>query len=201
MTIQCFEPHTARLFRYMIASADMYYSELEQRDVFLGNDEYGNIRIWGEIADGGPSTKIDLCEIFLEYGLYCCSWCNAAEAFYHMQDFGERLGYSLAKYIIENPALLAPENSAVHALEYIFDTMGACFSTEHSEAGTRLIITDCPLEKTAERSGLRNIELAHYGINAMCQSLIHVMNSDAKLIVSSSDQPEFIFTLMTPVPA
>ncbi len=201
MTTQFFEPHSARLFRYAIASADMYYAELEQRDVFLGNDKYGNLAIWGEIADRGPSTKIELCEIFLEYGLYCCSWCNMGEALYHMQDFGERIGRSLANYLVDNPSLLVPENSAIYALEHIFESMGACFSAEYSQTETRLMITDCPLEKTAERSGLRNIELAHHGINAMCQSLVHSMNSNLNLTVSSSDQPEFSFTIMMPVPA
>ncbi len=201
MTIRNFEPHTVRLCQYVIASADMYYTELEQRDVFLKHDGRGNIHIWGEIVGRGPSTKVDLCEIFLEYGLYCCSWCSMAEALYHMQDFGEQLGCSLAKYLTENSHLLTSPDPTVRALEHIFETMGACFSTEHSGSGTQLVVTDCPLEKTAERSGLRTIELAHHGINAMCRSLIRAMNPNLDLAISAPDSPEFIFTIVMPVPA
>ena len=201
MTIQYYEPHTAHLCQYVIASADMYFCEMEQRDVFLGNDKYGNLTLWGEIAGRGPSTKIDLCEIFLEYGLYCCSWCSMAETLYHMRDFGEQIGRSLAKYLTENPSLLAPENPAVRALEHTIEMMGARFSAEHSGTETRLIVTDCPLAKTAERSGLRNIELARHGINSMCKSLIHAMDPNLNLSTSSPDQPEFIFTISMPIPA
>ena len=49
MTTQSVELHTTCLLRYVIASADMYYAEMEQRDVFLSCDEHGNFRFWGEV--------------------------------------------------------------------------------------------------------------------------------------------------------
>ena len=124
-----------------------------------------------------------------------------AEALYHMQDFGRQIGRSLAKYLTENPSLLAPENPAIRALEHAIEMMGARFSSEHSKTVMRLIVRDCPLAKTAERSGLRNIELARYGINSMCQSLIHAMDPNLNLSTSSPDQPEFVFTISMPIPA
>lgn len=199
MTNQYSEPHTAHLFRYVIASADMYYSEMEQRDVFLASDEQGNFRIWGETAEGS-STEIDLCEIFLEYALYCYTWCSTAEAFYHMQDFGEHIGQSLAKYL-GNPPPLISENPMAGALECVFKTMDVCLTIEHCESEVRFIATSCPLEKAAERSGLRNVELAHYGINTMCQSLIHAMNPDLTLSASPETGREFIFTILMPAAA
>ena len=113
MITKPYEPSTLRLFQYVVASADMYYAEQEQRDVFLGRDDAGHIRIWGQTANGGPSTRIGLCRVFLEYGLYCSSWCSRAEANYHMQNFGDRLGHRLAKYLQANPALLAPDDPTV----------------------------------------------------------------------------------------
>jgi hypothetical protein len=201
MKIQYFEPHTVRLCQYVIASADMYFCEAEQRDVFLGNDKYGHLTLWGEISGRGPSTNIDLCEIFLEYSLYCCSRRGAAEALDYMRGFGEQIGRSLAKYLIENPSLLAPENPAVLALEHAIEMMGARFYVEHLENETRFIVTDCPLAKAAERSGLRNVELARQGINSMCQSLIYAMDPNLNLNASSSDQSEFVFTISMPIPA
>jgi hypothetical protein len=201
MTIKCFEPSTLRLFQYVIASADMYYSELEQRDVFLGIDEGGHIQIWGEIADSGPSTKVDLCRIFLEYGLYCCSWCSRAEALYHMQDFGDRLGHRLAKYLQDNPALLASDDPTVRAVEQVFEAIGADFSEDHIEAGVRFLLTSCPVEDAAKRSGLPYAELAHHGVNAMCRSLILDMNPHLSVYTSPDTLPQFMFTITEAIPA
>ncbi len=199
MTTKYFELSTVHLFRYKLASADMFYSEAGQRDVFLGHDEHGNFAIWGETADGDPSTKINLCEIFLEYGLYCCSWCSMDEKLYHMQYFGNQLGHSLAQYLKENPPLLEAENPAVRALEHVFRTIGACFSAEYSEGEVRFMVTDCPLENAAKHAGLYNVDLAHHGINAMCRSLILDINPDVTVNVSSGIRPEFILTITAPV--
>ena len=198
MTIQSVEPHVTRLLSYVIASADMYYAEMEQRDVFLSCDEQGNFCIGGKMADGEPSTTIDLFEIFLEYALYCCSWAGGEEALYNMQDFGERFGRSLAKQLENNVLLFKSRNSASYILRYIFETVDSHPAVENVDAGVRVIITDYPLEEAAKRSGLWNIELAHYGINSMCQSLIRCLNPGVSLKTSSDTRSEFIFTILTP---
>ena len=201
MTTKYNEPSAVHLFRYTLASADMYYSEVEERDVFIGNDEQGNFGIWGETVDGDPSTKINLCEIFLEYGLYCCSWCGMAERLYHMQSFGEQLGHAVAQYLRENPSLLVGENPAICALEHVFETIGACFSATYSETEVRFMVTDCPLENASKRSGLPNVELAHHGINSMCRCLILDINPEVTVNASSEIRPEFILTIKDPVTA
>ncbi len=198
MKTQPAEAHVTHLFRYVIASADMYYAEEEQRDIFLGCDEQGNFRIWGEITDEGPSTTIDLFEIFLEYALYCGSWSCAEESLYHMQDFGECLGRALAKYIKSAIPPSTPKNMAVQALKHILKTMDGYPSIENGGNEVRFIVPDFPLEKAAEHCGLRNVELAHYGLNAMCQSLIKGLNPHLTLSASSETRPEFIFTISTP---
>ncbi len=201
MTTKNIEPSTLRLFQYVVASADMYYAEEEQRDVFLGKDDAGHIRIWGQTANGGPSTRIGLCRVFLEYGLYCSSWCSSAEALYHMQDFGERLGHRLAKYLQDNPALLAPDDPTVRALEQVFGAIGADFSEDQIEAGVRFLLTYCPVEDAAKRYGLPYVGLAHRGINAMCRSLILDMNPHLIVYTSPDTLPEFMFTITAAVPA
>ncbi len=201
MTIQVCAPSTLRLFRYTVASADMYYAEQEQRDVILGKDDYGHIRIWGQTANGGLSTRIGLCRVFLEYGLYCSSWCGAAEAQYHMQNFGERLGHALARYLQDNPALLAADDPTVRALEYVFDGMEASFSEDYREAGVRFLVTYCPVEDAARRSGLPNVELARHGINAMCRRLILDVNPNLVVKTLPDNSPAFMFTITAPVAA
>jgi len=192
------EQDVTHLLRYTIASADMYYTELEQRDIFLYCDGQGNSRIWGEIANGGSSTTIGLFEMFLEYAMYCCSWAGRAEVLFYMQTFGERLGKSLAKHLENIIPISISEDLVIQSLKCIFSAEHASFSIEHVDCGTRLIVSDNPLEKTANRSGLHNVEFARHGINAMCQSLVHGIDPNLALSASFDAQSEFIFTILTP---
>jgi hypothetical protein len=201
MTLPHFGPSTVELFRYTVASADMFYAEIEERDVFVGSDEGGHIRIWGESASGASSTKVDLCRIFLEYTLYCSSWCNLSEARYHTERFGEKLGHRLADYLKQNPMLVTGENPAVGALECLFGSIGACYSTDHVEAGMRFLVTKCPLDDTARRLGLPNVELARQGINAMCRSMLLDMNPSMIVNTSQETKAQFLFTLREVTPA
>jgi hypothetical protein len=199
MTTQPAELHTTYLLRYVIASADMYYAEMEQRDVFLSCDEHGNFRFWGEIKNGGPSTTIDLFEIFLEYGLYCCSWSGTEEAFYNMQNFGERLGKCLAKHLKDTIPSYMSENAAIAALKRIFETMDVSPSVEKYIGGeVCFTITDFPLEKAARRSGLQTVELARHGINALCQSMMQGITPHLVMSASSDARSEFIFKILVP---
>lgn len=201
MTFPRLERSAVHLFRYTIASADMYFSELEERDVYVGKDDDGHVRIWGQLADGGSTTKVELCRVFLEYALYCGTSFGTAEAHYQMELFGQRLGRRLAEYLRVNPMLLTSKNPALGALECLFGTIHAGYFEDYAQTGVRFVVTDCPLEEAARRSGLMNIEMARYGINAMCQSLCISMNPGLRVSTSPATRPEFAFTLSLPVAA
>ncbi len=201
MTLSSAEPVGVKLCQYSVSSGDMYYAELEQRDVLLGKDHAGHIRIWGQGSSGGSSARIGLCRIFLEYALYCSSWCNAAEARYHMENFGERLGRGLALYMKENPDLVARDDPTIRALEQIFGAIGAEFTEDHLQAGVRFLVSHCPIEDAAKRSGLPHSEIARHGLNALCRRLIHEMNPGWIVVTAMDSQPELMFTLTQAVPA
>jgi hypothetical protein len=198
MTIQPDEPHVTRLLSYALASADMYYTEMERRDIFLSCDQQGRFCIWGKTADGEPSTRIDLFQIFLEYALYCCSWASAEDILCNMQAFGERLGRSLAKQLENNIRPSISHRSASQILKYIFETVDTHPFVENVDAGVCVIVMDSPLKKAAKRSGLWNIELARSGINSMCQNLIRCLNPSFVVSVSSDVHSEFAFTILMP---
>ncbi len=195
------EPAAIPVFQYPIASADMYYAELEQRQVFVGNDESGHVRIWGEVANGTPSAKADLCRMFLEYGMYCGSWCSTAEAKYHMERFGEKLGARLASHLQQNPGLVTGKNQATGALECLFGSIGACYSMDHIEHGMRFLVSECPLEEAAKRSGIANVELARHGINAMCKRMMLEIDPGLRVDTSPDSSPQFLFTISEAVAA
>ncbi len=186
------------LFRYMVASGDMYYTEEQERDVMLGRDARGHIRIWGVTSDGDSSSGIHLSQVFLEYALYCCAWCGPDEALFHMQDLGERLGHRLATYLRDNPPLLAADDPMLCALEQVFDTIGACCIEEQIESGVRFLVSHCELEDVARLSGLCNLELARHGINALCRTLILDMSPRSDVFTAPDSLPEFMFTVTAP---
>ena len=198
MTIQLAESHQTRLLSYVIASADMYYTEMEQCDVFLSCNEQGGLRIWGQTAYGEPPITIDLFEIFLEYALYCCSCTDREETLSNMKNFGERLGRSLANQLQNDIVLSRSCTSASQILKHILETVDAHPSVESDDTGVRVIVADYPLEKAAKRSGLLNIELAHHGVNSLCQCLIHCIDPHLAVNASSDAHSEFIFTILTP---
>ncbi len=189
MTLPRFDPSAVELF---------HYSMLQHRDIFIGKDEDGRMRIWGQTANGGPSTRIELCQVFLEYALYSASSFGEAEAQYQMQFFGEAIGRKLAEFLKQNPALVPSKNAALGALECLFGTIQAEYFEDYAESGARFVVTDCPLEDAAERTGLPNSELARHGVNAMCQSLCLGVNPKVTVSALPSTRSELIFTVSAP---
>src|SRR5512146_2710446 len=118
-----------------------------------------------------------------------------------MQSFGDRIGRRLAEYLRKNPVLVTSKNPALGALECLFGTISAHYFEDYAQSGVRFVVTDCPLEEAAKRSGLLNIELARHGINAMCQGLCHGIDPDLVIRTLPSTRPELAFTLSLPVAA
>jgi hypothetical protein len=176
----------------------MYYNESGLRDVILRTNEQGDFRIRGEMVGGDPSEAIELCQIFLEYAMCCCAWCSLDMARYHMQDFAQHMGRSVGEFLKENTCLFQSGDSTDLALEHLFQTMNAHVSIKSSGKIEDFVVTDCPLETAAEHSGLRDIELAHHGINVMCQNMIQAVNPEVILRTSPEICPEFAFTILKP---
>ncbi len=191
-------PCSMHLCRYTVASADMYCAELGLRDVILKADEWGNFQIIGETDGSNIATTVELCEIFLEYAMYCRTWWELEEAFRQMQDFAQHIGHSAGQFLKRHTHLLQFENPCDRALENLFQAINAHVSVDCSEGVEHFIVTDCPLENAAEHSGLRNIELAHYGINIMCQSMIEAIDPEVTIRTTPEVHPEFDFIILRP---
>ena len=193
------DPCATRLFRYPIASADMYYCEVNQRDVYVSDDPEDGLRIWGEIPGGGPVTAIDLCQIFLEYAMYCQTWRDQSQAHRQMTDFGESLGEALAKYLKANAPVDLVTNPGACALECVLESMGANFTVEQVDAELRFAVASCPLREAARRTGLMEVELAQCGIDALCQSLIRAIDPDLMVYIPPERQVNYTLSVMAPV--
>lgn len=198
MLTQTSNSPVARLGRYTIASADMYYSEMGQREICVCDDPEKGLRIWGEMPAGGEAASVDLCQIFLEYALYCQTARDAEQSYNEMRSFGERLGGMLVEYIKGTPLWKATADPGACALECVLEAIHAHLSIEHIGPELRFIVAGCPLLDASERTGLREIELAQFGFNVMCQSLIHAIDPHLLLHVPRGGEASQIFTMLKP---
>ncbi|MFN2176428.1 MAG: formate transporter FocA [Anaerolineales bacterium] len=184
-----------KLYRYFIASADMYYGAVGERDVFVSIDQEGVLRIWGEMHDGGSQTEINLCEVFLEYGMYCRTWQEMTESYNVMKGFGEFLGDALAKFMKENIKFDSTENPGACALECVLESLNAQISIEQIGSKLSFMIADCPIHETAKRTGLREEDLALFGFNVMVQTLINSIDPKVTLSIPEEIQSNQTYSI------
>lgn len=199
MVLNISQPHVTRLLRYPIASADMYYSEVNERDVCVCDDAYYGFRIWGEIPGLGEKTAVDLCEVFLEYAMTCTAMRDQLHALQCMENFGKRLGECMAEYIAVNAPIETQQSLGVCSMECILEAMNAHFVVEQRESESRYILKHCPLCETSKSSGLPYADLAHIGINTLCQSLVHVLDPYLYVNAPTSSAADHIFSIVRPV--
>ena len=184
--------------RYVIASADMYYSEEEKRDIFVYDDLVHGLKIWGETPDSGTASPINLCQIFLEYGLFCQTLHTGEESYTEMRTFGEDFGAKLAEYIQNTVLLRDTLDPGACALESILEAIHAHLTIEHIGPELRLVVAGCPLLDASQNTGLTEIELAQFGFNVMCQRVIQVIDPDLVLNVPIGNDRGQVFTLIKP---
>jgi formate/nitrite transporter len=184
--------------KYVIASADMYYTEQEQRDICVYDDPEKGLQIWGETPNGGTATFVDLCQIFLEYGLFCETLHNTEQSYREMRSFGENLGAKLADHIKNTSILQNTPDPGACALESILEAIHAHLTVEHVGPEFRFVVAGCPLLDASKHTGLTEIELAQFGFNVMCQSLIQTVDPHLLLNVPPGDETSQVFTLIQP---
>ena len=183
--------------RYPIASTDMYYNEVGQRDVYAYDDIVHGFQIWGELTGAGEQTAISLCEIFLEYAMFCQTGHEENQSYALMESFGTGLGQAVAMYLLDNIFLDGFPNPGVCALECVLETLRVDFTIHQIGPELRFIICDCPFDKTAGQTGLPQSELAHVGLNAMCQGLLKVIQPELPVASPVDERYDHIFAIDT----
>ncbi len=191
--------NTTLICRYPIASADMYYSEVGQRDVYDCDDLQHGFQNWGELTGAGEESAINLCEIFLEYAMFSQAGNSDDQAYGLVESFGSGLGQAVAMYMLDHTFLNGFPNPGICALECILETLGGDFTLHQVGPELRFILCDCPFDKTAGQTGLPQSELAHVGLNAMCQGLLKVIQPELPVASPADDRYDHIFAIDTQI--
>ena len=191
------ETRATLLCRYPIASSDMYYAELGQRDIYVWDDPLHGFRLWGELTGAGANTSISLCEVFVEYAMLCQAYNDETQAYYQMESFGTGLGQAVALYIQDHILGDDRSNPGACALECLLESLNMNFTVHQIGPELRFMICECPFDEIARRSGLPHSELTHVGINAMCQALLQVTQPDLSVATPVDERIDHIFAINT----
>lgn len=198
MVKNIFQPPATPLASYVIASADMYYSEYNLRMVYGRDDPENGFQVWGEIPDSGSISAVNLCEVFLEYALTCRAMGDPSVAHYNMEAFAKKLGRALADYLMTR---IPPdvENACICAMECVIESMKVGFVVEHDRGELHFVLQQCPLHETALRTGLSGEELAHYGIQVLCETLVQALDPSLSVGIPLGEDIKHVFTVSLPV--
>jgi hypothetical protein len=113
-----------------------------------------------------------------------------------MRSFAENLGVRLADYIMKTVPLHDTPDPSACALESILEAIHAHLTIEHMGPELRFVVAGCPLLDASKHTGLAEVELAQFGFNVMCQSLIQAIDSDVLLKVLLATFVGQVFSLI-----
>ena len=194
-------PRIVRLFCYPIASADMYYSVENEREVYITEDPVYGFRVWGDIIGVGEKSSVGLCDIFFEYAMTCMALHNQPLAQRYMESFGKRLGKLMARYIKACSLTKARQNLAIFALDCVMQAMEAHSVVEPCESGSSYYVKDCPICLGARQKGLPYADLVHLGIYKLCRSLIQDLDPYLNFHAPANSEADHIFSVAKRVAA
>lgn len=199
MVARPIERQVSKILSYVVASSDLFYSESNRRDIFIQSDDGTCFRVWAEIVELGEISAANLCEIFLEYSLTCQTMGDQPSRLACMQEFSEIFGQRLALYI--KTRLCPPvERSDVPfcAMSCILDSMQVKFTVQESNTELSFVLERCPLQAAALKSGLSDIELAHYGVGVLCDSVMRSLDPSLSVHVPQAVGDEHVFIVNLP---
>lgn len=176
MLLRNLQVRESRLFSYTIASADLWYSAINERTLYLRNDpEIGPV-LRGEICDLDPDCHADLSQVLLEYGLSCQGCQDRDRAGELVECTGERLGRILATRLFQDAPGLPVVEQVCGAFEFILQSMGFPAQMEQAPGSVRYDLACCPLLETAQETGLSlGLVTARRGFVALCTSMLKAL--------------------------
>jgi hypothetical protein len=129
--------------------------------------------------------------------MLCQPWNDETQAYYQMESFGKGLGQAAAIYISDNILANGVAHPGACALECVLESLDVSFTMHQIGPELRFIIVECPFEEIAGSTGLPQSELAHVGINALCQSLLEVIQPELPVSSPIDERVDHIFAMNT----
>lgn len=170
------EARGERLLRYVIASSDMRYIEINQRDVYLRDDPPLGLVVRGEVPECGPDCNANLSQMFLEYTMSCVDCRDHAATASYMDHFGDNLGEQLIDRLYKGLPDAAGLERAAEVIDIILNSMDVSFQKELTADYLRYDLDHCPIHEAARNTGLsRWIAEAHRAFVALCNHVLRTL--------------------------
>lgn len=185
------EAREERLLRYVIASSDMRYIEINQRDVYLLNDPQLGLVVQGEVPECGPECDANLSQMLLEYTMSCVDCRDQAATAGYVDHFGRNLGEQLIDRLYDGVPDAAGLDRVSEVMDIVFNSMGVAFQKELAADRLQYDLAHCPIHEAARNSGLnRWVAEAHRAFVALCNHVLHTLAPEWALVQPAEVETE-----------
>lgn len=176
-----------KLLSYTIASGDMRYIEISQRDIYLRLDPQRGLIIRGEVPECGLDCYVNLSYILLEQAM-TCSGCKDPEMAREIADqFGRRLGEKLANRLCQDDLKAEGKGPLGDTFEVILNSMDTHYQQDRSDVSLVYDLQESPLIKEAKKHGFSQwTPMARQSFVALCESVIATLQPTWELLKPSS---------------
>ena len=164
------------LLSYTIASGDMRYIEISERDVFLREDPQLGLIIRGKVPECGADCDVNLSHILIEHAM-TCSGCREPEMARETADqFGRRLGQRLALWLCQDAPEAPHCDQLCDSFEVILKSMDAPYRRDCNEAHLIYDLGECPLLDTARSNGCSQCTpMARQNFLSLCETVVSTL--------------------------
>ena len=171
------------LFSYTLASSEMRYIEICNRDIYLSYDSESKPILHAEIPDCGSESAVDLNQILLEFSL-SCEGCKDPDSIEEsVKNFAEHLGKILVAKLFEDNSNLSVINKISLSIECLLNSMLVAYTAVYGSDKLHYQLSKNPIQETANRIGFtREIVMAHLAFITLCGSIIRTITPDWMVI-------------------
>ncbi|UCF28464.1 MAG: hypothetical protein JSW42_01910 [Chloroflexota bacterium] len=176
------------VFSYPLASGDMRYIEIGERDIYLRDIPDTGLVFRGEIPGCGSECYVELNEILLEYAMSCEGCREESKAGEEVTCFGEHLGKILLANTHDAIENLTKVDQVAFVFHRVLDSMSSNYREYVGDDKLEYSLDCCPLRECAQHTGLnRSVELAQISFVALCKYLIESLAPDWELVKPTAE--------------
>lgn len=179
------------LLSYVIASSNMRYIGINEREIYLRDDPQLGLIIQGEVPQCGPDCHANLSQLLLEYTMSCEDCRDHAMTAKHVDHFGDQLGEKLITNLHDVIPVTPDIDRLSEIMDIILNSMGVSFDKELTVDHLRYELAHCPIHAAAKKSRSNLwIATAHRAFVALCSYVVRTVAPEWALVQPSEPETD-----------
>ncbi len=176
MILNGHQVNDTRLLQYIVASADMKYIEVGEREVYLKQNVETGFLVQATLVGSDRTCCIDLAQILLEYSMTCEGHRDLQARNNQADQFGDHLGHLIAMKLLEKTSLRSASGQVFLVFETILNSMNVSYSRFETPSRILYSLDTCPLHKAAQGLVIgRDMPLAYQAFVALCAGALRTV--------------------------